>query len=618
MKNKEEARQAKQKKREEKRKNSRRGKLRQKIKTMYTGSKTKVMQVYANISNKVMSSIRLEILYIVVLSLFISSLVGMGITKVATSAGVGERSYVEYNESRQQLQNRLVSAVQEITNIEQIKVKFNINTEEIRNIIATNNTEEGAYQLQNTLQYMYEVQENGDYYSGYYGDREVSLEKYEALYIELDKILKEVEWEETKVRDILVKFMEEELGLKPELLKVEVIESIISNIDSGYHNVVETQTYIIDNQGNTFFEDSFIKSINIVQAIEKSSEGNNYYDSNSITSIYPVIINDEIHYLFNESILRGNTEYYHTGTAQAMGWIGGTLLFVLLILQFTKSKLRYIEYISHCLEEISKGDLSYQVDVIGQDELAKVAADIAYMEEQIKNQIEAQIQAEKTKNELITNVAHDLRTPLTSIIGYIGLVKDKKFSSEEEYEKYLDIAYSKSEKLKVLIDDLFEYTKLNNQAVTLKKQSVSLSNLMNQLLEELMPIAEDKQVTIETHINVADTTIQADIAKITRVFENLVENAIKYTDVGAVVHVDMQEVGSEIYISIRNKCSGMTNEDIGRMFDRFYRSDASRNSTTGGSGLGLAIAKNIIKLHGGEIWAQLNENIISLNVRLKK
>lgn len=594
-------------------------KAKNKIRETYIGGKEKVKKIYKGARAQIKSSIRLEILFIVGVSLILSSVVGVTLKNMATSAGIGKESYINYEDSMQHLQNRLISAVQEITGVEQIQVSFNVDTDEIRRIISTKTVEEGAYQLQHQLGSMYIVEtiENKNY--GIYdflGD-EVPTSEYEKLYRELDNLLKEIKWEEKVAEEIVIKFFENQ-GLTSEQIKANIIESIVKGLDEKNYNLTETQTYIIDSQGNTFYEDSFVKRIDVVQAIQKSSREKRRYDSETITNIYPVIINDEIYYLFNESIPKGEIEYYYTDTSNALGWISGALLFVFLIFQFTKSKIRYIEYISECLGEISKGDLSYEVEIVGQDELAKVASDISYMEDQIRRQIEAQVQAEKIKNELITNVAHDLRTPLTSIIGYIGLVKEKKFESEEEYEKYLEIAYAKSEKLKMLIEDLFEYTKLNNQAVELKKQPMSITNLMNQLIEELMPIAEEKHVTLKTHINATDTTIYADIPKMTRVFENLIENAVKYTEIGEVIQVDIQEVGEEIYVSIRNRCKGLEKEDIDRLFDRFYRSDASRNSTTGGSGLGLAIAKNIVKLHGGEIWAQLNDNIISFNIRIKK
>ncbi|MEG0386879.1 MAG: HAMP domain-containing sensor histidine kinase, partial [Niameybacter sp.] len=175
------------------------------------------------------------------------------------------------------------------------------------------------------------------------------------------------------------------------------------------------------------------------------------------------------------------------------------------------------------------------------------------MEYELKEQMKERAQSEKTKSELITNVAHDLRTPLTSVIGYIGLVKEHKAASEEESAKYLEIAYNKAERLKILIEDLFEYTKLSNRSVKLKKETLSVATLVSQLTEELMPLAEDKTITISYHVAAKETNAQIDVLKMTRVFENLIENAIKYSDEGNRIQVIIQETKAYIYVTVRNR-----------------------------------------------------------------
>lgn len=591
------------------------GKLKNKWGSKYKDIKNQSVLGYKSIDSRVRSNIRLEILFLVGVSLIVASAIGWSTKNIAIDAGIGERTYTRYENSRQDLQNRLVDAIREITNIENMSLDIYIDTEELREIIAYQPIEEGIEELRYFLVNSYRVSNTqyGEYYD--FATEDISLEKSRQFYRELDELLNEGKWNQEIVTSMVMDFLNKEVGFTIEDLKIQRVQQIIYNVDENDRGVMDTQTYILDSQGNTFYEDSFVQRVDIVKAIQRSSESS--YDDNSVTSIYPVIINGEIHYLFNESTLEGEREIFYTSTPTVLAWLIGVMVFVFLIFRFTKTKIRYIEYISHCLGEISKGDLNYQIEVVGQDELAKVAADVAYMEEQIKTQIEAQKQAEKTKNELITNVAHDLRTPLTSIIGYIGLIKEKRYENEEEYEKYLEIAYNKSEKLKELIEDLFEYTKLTNQSVNLKKQDISIANLINQLVEELMPLAEDKEVTIDTSVDAGDTKVKVDVTKMTRVFENLIENAIKYTEPKSIIHMGIQETSEYLFISIRNKCNNLSEEDVDRLFDRFYRSDASRNSSTGGSGLGLAISKNIVNLHGGEIWAQLQGNIVSFNVKLK-
>lgn len=278
-----------------------------------------------------------------------------------------------------------------------------------------------------------------------------------------------------------------------------------------------------------------------------------------------------------------------------------------------------IEYISSSLREISKGDLEYNVEIKGYDELAILASDINYMEREIKEKIENERLAEKTKSELITNVSHDLRTPLTSVMGYMGLVKDKKYSSEEERDDYLNIAYNKAEKLKILIEDLFQYTKMNNEGLSLEKSEIDINELIRQLIMELSPTAEEKNIEFVDNMGNKRVIMNVDGDKISRVFENILSNAAKYSPSGEKISILCEDTSVSTIITIENLCgNGITKEELDKIFERFYRGDKSRNSDTGGSGLGLAIAKSIVDMHGGDIWANLNGDMVSFNVRLYK
>lgn len=397
------------------------------------------------------------------------------------------------------------------------------------------------------------------------------------------------------------------------------IQNILEGVyfDSAY--VADAQTYLVDGTGQLMYSDGIIQSLDLIKVIQKANN-NSYYggEVNKFIGIYPVIIKNQVCYLYNESTLQ---PFYHkefTDIGNILALIAATGMFILIIFRLTRNKIAYIEYLSTCLEEISKGNLDYEIEVIGEDELAQVAKSITHMENELKYQIEAQVKTEKSKNELVTNVAHDLRTPLTSIIGYIGLVKSKGYKTQEEADKYLDIAYNKSEKLKVIIEDLFELTKLHQHGVQLNQSRISISNLLHQLTEELMPLANDKQIEIETYIDTHETNVYVDIAKMTRVFENLIENAIKYCPEKETVYVELRSMKNHIYVAVSNPAEEISREEIEKFFERFYRADQSRNSSAGGSGLGLAIAKNIVELHGGTIKADLNQDLICFKVILPK
>lgn len=398
----------------------------------------------------------------------------------------------------------------------------------------------------------------------------------------------------------------------------EIVESIENILDSSFdeYYVSSAQNYLVDGSGKVMYQNGVVESLNLNKVIQKANNNQYSVDQDKFIVIYPVIIKDEICYLYNESTLQPFSDKEFTNIGNILAFIAAVAMFILIIFRVTRDKISYIEYLSACLDEISKGDLEYEIEVIGEDELARVAKSITHMENEIRYQIAEQIKVEKSKNELITNVAHDLRTPLTSIIGYIGLVKDNHYEHEEA-AKYLEIAYNKAEKLKVIIEDLFELTKLHQGDVALKKSEISLYNLLNQLIEELMPLANDKNIEIEAYIDSTDTIINVDVAKITRVFENLIENAIKYSPENETIYIEMKSTKRNLYVAVSNSSQFISQEEINKFFERFYRADKSRNST-GGSGLGLAIAKNIIELHGGKIEARLVSDLLCFKVLLPK
>ncbi len=395
----------------------------------------------------------------------------------------------------------------------------------------------------------------------------------------------------------------------------EVVADIITqSFNSDYINT--SQTYLVDSVGQVIYPKGIIESLNITKAIERANNNEYNNEQDKFIAIYPVVINEKVCYLYNESTLVPISYRGFSNIGNILALIAAIGIFVIIIFRLTRDKIAYIEYLTACLGEISKGNLDYEIEVVGEDELARVAQSITHMEDELKYQIEAQVATEKSKNELVTNVAHDLRTPLTSIIGYIGLVK-MNTSTDHEMYKYLEIAYNKSEKLKMIIEDLFELTKLHQGGIVLKKEDVSLCNLLHQLIEELMPLAQDKNIEIESYIDTTNTTINVDIAKITRVFENLIENAIKYSPENETVYVELRGTQDKVYVAVSNASGEVSQEEIDKYFERFYRADESRTST-GGSGLGLAIAKNIVTLHGGVIGAKLHQDLLSFKVTLPK
>ena len=293
------------------------------------------------------------------------------------------------------------------------------------------------------------------------------------------------------------------------------------------------------------------------------------------------------------------------------------LSFLMIFYFITNKKMKYIEIISIGLLEISKGNLDYRIKKYGKDELSILADNINYMAEELKTKIDSERKAEKTKNDLITNVSHDLRTPLTSIKGYLELIKDKKYTQENQLDQYTNISYNQAERLELLINDLFEYTKLANNAVKFEKQNIALNELLDQLIEELVPIFENTTVTISKEFIKEKIIVNVDPNKIARVFENLLINAIRYSIKPSEIKVILTVDDGFSLVSIKNKCEEISDDNLSKIFDRFYRVEESRSSNTGGSGLGLAIAKSMVELQGGFIEAKYENGYVNFNVKFK-
>lgn len=262
--------------------------------------------------------------------------------------------------------------------------------------------------------------------------------------------------------------------------------------------------------------------------------------------------------------------------------------------------------------------MDFKVQEKGNDEFSILAKNINKMSIELKNKIEDERRAEKTKSELITNVSHDLKTPLTTIIGYLTLVKDKNYDGEKTMDDYIERAYSKSLRLKKLIEDLFEYTKISNGVIRINKTNVNIVELMDQLLGEMSIIAKQNNLSFETNYSSPEIYVNVDSDLMARTFENILSNSIKYSykELNSKVTISIAEREGGITLTFENQGDTIPTEVLPLLFERFYRVDKSRNSKVSGSGLGLAIAKSIVELHGGTISAESEANRVKVIVEL--
>lgn len=262
----------------------------------------------------------------------------------------------------------------------------------------------------------------------------------------------------------------------------------------------------------------------------------------------------------------------------------------------------YLAEISRGLQEIAGGRFDHQIPEIAGNKLGEVALSINRMSMQLKHSIAEERKAEKTKNDLITGVSHDLRTPLTSILGFLEVVEEDRYLDEVEMRYYIHIAYEKSLSLRRLIDELFEYTRINN-GMPLELSELDIAGLLCQLEEEFVPITENAGMEIRLHVQEGEFKIQADGGLLVRAYENIIANAIQYGRAGRYIDIDIARDGDVLVVRIQNYGDPIPERDLPFIFDRFYRVEGSRSKQTGGTGLGLAIAKSIIDVHGGSITA---------------
>ena len=295
----------------------------------------------------------------------------------------------------------------------------------------------------------------------------------------------------------------------------------------------------------------------------------------------------------------------------------GILAFSVTFLLLQEKSAAYIGRISDVVERISDGDLNTKVEVVGDDEFSSMASNLNKMVEDIRRLMDKERESERTKNELITNVAHDLRTPLTSIIGYLELLSGQVVLPPEMQKKYIDIAYSKAKRLEKLIEDLFGFTKMNYGKLAMHVSKVDIVKLLGQLLEESYPNFANKGLSYELQSNVPAKIITADGNLLARLFDNLIGNAIKYGAEGKRITVKVMAAADTVQVSVTNYGYVIPAEELPLIFDKFYRVEQSRSTHTGGTGLGLAIVKNIVDMHGGTITVKSDLNGTVFTVTLQ-
>lgn len=275
--------------------------------------------------------------------------------------------------------------------------------------------------------------------------------------------------------------------------------------------------------------------------------------------------------------------------------------FIIYFLLFIKRIVKDMTYISDRIIDIADGKSDEKIIIERQDEIGEIAGRINEMTEQINQLITSERDALQSNKDLIACVAHDLRTPITSVKGYLDLALDTKHYDLEQRQKYVRIAQTKANRLEYLIHDLFNYTKLASGEITLHRSKIDLVQLVEQMVEEFYPLFQEEELECTTKYNISYLEMNMDGELIARAVQNLLSNAIKYGKDGKHVYVELECLEQEVQIRVTNYGLVIPEESIKHLFDKFYRVERSRNVKTGGTGLGLNIAQEIVHLHGGRI-----------------
>ena len=282
----------------------------------------------------------------------------------------------------------------------------------------------------------------------------------------------------------------------------------------------------------------------------------------------------------------------------------GILIFTIIFLFLQRKTAKDIETLARGVKQISAGDLHTEIAISGEGELAHIAESIRLMEEELSAHIEKERENEQSKTDLITNIAHDLRTPLTSILGYLDLLRNNQMVPEEMKKHYIEIVYNKALRLQKLIEELFGFTKLSYGKLNMNLSTLDLVQLLSQLVEESYPNFEKNNLSYDFSANVKSLLIEGDGDLLARLFDNLISNAIKYGAEGKRVLIRLRKEKEAVSVQVLNFGYVIPEKELPLLFDKFYRVEYSRSLSTGGTGLGLAIVKNIVDVHHGNISVQ--------------
>lgn len=355
---------------------------------------------------------------------------------------------------------------------------------------------------------------------------------------------------------------------------------------------------------------------------------NSYDDcSPEYSFVYTKSIKKMLYYIIFET--KVTPEYLYADMKLKVACIClGTVIFIICVILMTKKRIDYIRYLSDVVNLISKGNLDLQVDKRGQDEITNIAYSIDNMQHSIGRMMKEERENDRKNMELITNLSHDIKTPMTIITGYLDVVISHKYDSDEERDTYIKKAFQQVEKINGMIHKIFilarnekpQENDSNNslESSTANKVKCNIAMMLKQDIAEFEGIALKQERSFVADITEKPVYAEVEIEQMREVFDNILMNAIKYSRKNTDIIVSLLEENDNILINVSNMTDCIKKSDCERIFDKFYRADHARNSSISGNGLGLSIVKETVEGLGGSVLADYEDGLFTISIRLKK
>ena len=290
-------------------------------------------------------------------------------------------------------------------------------------------------------------------------------------------------------------------------------------------------------------------------------------------------------------------------------WVIGTLV---LLYRLLKKVFGYIDEVGKATEDLVNKDVEY---IELPDELEEIQKRMNHLKRESEKNEKLAKENEEKKDELIVYLAHDIKTPLTSMIGYLSILDEIDDMPKKKQKNYISIALDKSYRLEDLINELFDVARFNSEKIVLEKEELNLNLMLEQIIDDFYPALREINKSIKLNYD-EPISINGDPDKLSRVFNNLIKNAISYSKEESEIVINLKKDNNNAIVEVINKGKQISKEKLSKIFEKFYRLDSARTSRTGGSGLGLAIAKDIVELHNGTIIAESNEKETTFRVTL--